>query len=116
SPAVVLMGVTSAVLVAIHTGVLVFLFPLFLVKRAGVGPDAVGLLVSLGVLGRLGALWFGGTVSDRWGRMRVLIPGLLVYAVVLGGMSWLTNPVMIGVASFAIGAAAGCVASIPTAL
>ncbi len=116
TPAVVLMGVTSAVLVAVQTGVLVFLFPLFLVKRAGVGPEAVGFLVSLVVLGRLIALWLGGSVSDRWGRMRVLIPGLLAYAVVLGGMSWLTHPVTIGIASFAIGLAAGFVASIPTAL
>src|SRR5918996_4006770 len=116
TPPVALMGVTSAVLVAIQTGVLVFLFPLFLVERAGVGPEAVGFLVSLGVLGRLLALWFGGTLSDRWGRLRVLVPGLLLFAVVLGGMPGLTQPTLIGAASFAIGAAAGFVAGIPTAL
>lgn len=115
-PGVALMGVTSAVLIAIQTGVLVFLFPLYLVKRAGVGPEVVGFLVSLSVLGRLIALWFGGTVSDRWGRMRVLIPGLVIYAVFLGSTSWLTDPVALGAVSFAIGAAAGFVAAIPTAL
>ena len=49
--------------------------PLLLVE---VGPEAVGFFISLGVLGRLLALWFGGSGSERWGRMGVLIPGLLV--------------------------------------
>ena len=115
-PGVAVMGITSAVLVAIQTGVLVFLFPLLLVQRAGVSPEAVGYLVSLTVLGRLIALWFGGTVSDRWDRVRVLIPGLLVYAVILGALSWLAHPVAIGIVSLMMGAAAGFVAAIPTAL
>src|SRR5205807_8654224 len=59
TPGVLLMGVTNALLIAIQTGVLVFLFPLYLVKRGGVGPEAVGVLVSLNVLGRLMALWLG---------------------------------------------------------
>jgi MFS family permease len=113
---VVLMGVTSAMLMAIQTGALVFLFPLYLFTRAGVGPETVGLLVSLSVVGRLVALWMGGSVSDRWGRMRVLAPGLLVYAVLLGSLSLLTDPALLGVMSFAIGAAAGFVAPVPTAL
>lgn len=116
TPCVLLMGMTNALLIAIQTGVLVFLFPLYLVKRGGMGPEAVGALVSLSVLGRLMALWLGGGVSDRWGRMRVLIPGLLVYAGLLGSLPLLTHPGVLGVCSFAIGAAAGFVAAIPTAL
>ncbi len=116
TPGVVLMGVTSAVLMAIQTGAFVFLFPLYLFTRAGVDPATVGVLVSLGVVGRLVALWLGGSVSDRWGRMRILAPGLLVYAVLLGSISLLTYPTLLGVLSFAVGAAAGFVAAIPTAL
>jgi MFS family permease len=116
TPGVLLMGVTSALLTAIQTGVLVFLFPLYLLTRGGLGPEAVGAVVSLSVLGRLVALWVGGTVSDRWGRMRVLVPGLLVYAGLLVGMSQLTQPVVLAVCSFAIGAAAGFVAAVPTTL
>lgn len=114
TPGVLLMGVINATLIAIQTGVLVFLFPLYLVNRGGVGPETVGVLISLSVLGRLLALWLGGNMSDRWGRMPVLIPGLLSYAALLGTLTFLTHPVMLGAWSLAIGAAAGFVAAIPT--
>jgi MFS family permease len=110
------MGATNALLIGIQTGVIVFLFPLYLVTRGAMGPEAVGFLVGLNVLGRLAALWLGGGFSDRLGRMRVLIPGLLIYAAFLGSMAWLTHPVVLGVWSFSIGAAAGLVAAVPTAL
>lgn len=116
APGVVLMGVTSALLTAIQTGILVFLFPLYVLARGGVGPAAVGTVVSLGVLGRLAALWLGGTLSDRRGRTSVLIAGLLAYALLLAGTSWLTQPVVLAVCSFAIGAVGGFVASTPAAL
>ena len=89
---VLLMGTINALLTAIQTGVLVFLFPLYLAKRGGLGAEGTGVLVSLSVLGRLAALWFGGDVS------------------VVG------SPLVLGVLSFALGAAAGFVAAIPTAL
>lgn len=116
TPGVLVMGVTSAVLTAIQTGVLVFLFPLYLVDRAGLGPEIAGLFISLSVLGRLLALWLGGGLSDRWGRMRVLIPGLLGYAALLGSVAFLVNPVVLGLWSLALGTAAGIVAAIPTAV
>lgn len=116
TPGVLLMGLTNALLTALQTGVLVFLFPLYLVTRGGVGAEAVGLIVSLGVLGRLMAVSVGGSLSDRWGRMRMLIPGLLIYAVSLASMSRVTHPAILGACSLAVGAAAGFVAAIPTAL
>jgi predicted MFS family arabinose efflux permease len=115
-PGVVLMGVTSALLTAIQVGVLVFLFPLYLFTHARLEPKAVGTVVSLSVLGRLMALWLGGIVSDRWGRLRVLIPGLLLYAGLLVGTSQFTQPILLGICSLAIGATAGFVATSPTAL
>ena len=41
-------------------------------------------------------------LSDRWGRMRVLFAGLLGYAAVLGGLPFVTHPVLIGVWSLAV--------------
>jgi DHA1 family multidrug resistance protein-like MFS transporter len=116
TPGVVLMSLTNAALIAIQTGLVVFLYPLYLVERGGVSPETVGYLVSLSVLGRLLALWFGGGASDRWGRMRVLIPGLLAYGVLLGSLPLVTHPVWVGLWSLAVGGAAGFVAGLPTAL
>jgi len=116
TPGVFVMSVTNAVLTAIQTGVLVFLFPLYLVERGGFRPQAVGVLTSMSILGRLGALWLGGTLSDRWGRSRVLMTGLLLYAALLGSVPLLTGSVALGLWSLALGAAAGFVAPLPTAV
>jgi len=116
TPGVLVMSLTNAVLTAVQTGVLVFLFPLYLANRGGMGPEAVGMVTSLSVFGRLLALWLGGSVSDRRGRMRVLIPGLLAYAALLGSLPFLTHPVGLGLWSLALGGAAGFVAALPTAL
>ena len=116
TPGVLSMSWTSAVLTAIQTGVLVFLFPLYLVQRGGLRPEAVGVLASLGIVGRLVALWLGGTLSDRWGRLQVLGGGLLLYAALLGAVPMSTTPVALGFVSLALGAAAGFVAPLPTAL
>jgi MFS family permease len=116
TPGVLLMGLTNAVLIAIQTGVLVFLFPLYLANRGGLSPETVGMIVSLGVVGRLLALWIGGRVSDRWGRLRVMIPGMLAYAALLGSATFVTHPGALGFWSFAIGGIGGFVATIPTAL
>ena len=106
-PGVLLMSVSNAVLIGIQTGVLVFLFPLYLVEQGGLRPEMVGLLVSLSVLGRLLGLWLAGNASDRWGRERVLVPGLLVYAALLGSLPLVTHLVALGLWSLAIGVAAG---------
>jgi MFS family permease len=116
APGVLVMGLTNATLIAIQTGVLVFLVPLYLVNRGGLGPEAVGLLASLTILGRLVALWFAGSASSPSGRLGALTAGLAVYAVVLGVGPLLVHPVALAVWSFAIGVAAGFVAALPTTL
>jgi MFS family permease len=116
TPGVVLMAITNAALIGIQTGIMVFLFPLYLVNYRDVGPGMVGVFVSLTVLGRLGALWLGGSASDRWGRMRILTSGLLAYAVVLATLTYFKHPLALGGWSAAAGAAAGFVMPLPTAL
>jgi predicted MFS family arabinose efflux permease len=48
--------------------------------------------------------------------MRVLIPGLLVYGVLLGSLPLVTHPLWLSLWGLAIGAGAGFVAGLPTAL
>jgi MFS family permease len=115
-PALVAMSVTNGVLIAVHTGAVVFLVPLYLLNRAHVGPAAVGLLVGTSVAGRLLALWLAGGVASLPERRRALPHGLLAYAVLLGSLPWLAHPVALGVWSLALGAAAGFVAPLPTAI
>lgn len=115
-PDVLLVSVASGVLIAIQTGVLVFLYPLYLFQRGHLRPETVGYFVGLTVLGRLLALWFGGSLSDRWGRMAVMIPGLLAYAALLASLTLIADPFVLGLWSLLIGAAGGVVAGIPTAV
>ena len=113
-PVVLLMCVTNAVLIAIQTGVIVFLFPLYVVDRAGVPPSRLGWIVSFNVLGRLVALWLGGNLSDRYGRMTILTPGLLGYGAVLATLAVMTHPGLLALWSFVLGASGGLVAGLPT--
>jgi MFS family permease len=113
---VVRMGVTSAVLTAVQTGIVVFLFPLYLLHRGRLTPPTVGLLVSLGVLGRFVALWLAGSIADLGQRVRALALGLGAYAALLGGLAFIGHPLALGLWSLALGAAAGFVAPLPTAI
>ncbi len=115
-PGVLLMSVVSAVLIGIQTGALVFLYPLYLAQVAHLRPETVGLVVSLGVFGRLPGLWLGGVASDRWGRMRVLVPGLIGYGLVLASLPLVRDPVLLGLWSVMLGVAAGVVAGLPIAV
>jgi MFS family permease len=50
-PGVMLMSITNAALVTVQTGVIVFLFPLYLLERGRITPEVVGYLVGVSVLG-----------------------------------------------------------------
>lgn len=78
-PAVLPMSLTNAALTAIHTGVVVFLFPLYVVERAGLRPSALGWVVSLG--DRVAAPLRGITIG--WLRT-VTDGGFLVGPLVMG--------------------------------
>ena len=116
TPGVLLASLTNAALTAVQTGVLVFLFPLYLAEQGGLLPETVGYLVGLGVLGRLGALWLAGRMSDRRDRLRMPGLGLLGYGVLLGSLAFVTDPLLLGLWSFMIGGGAGFVAGLPTAI
>ena len=111
-PGVLLMSLTSGALIAIQTGILVFLYPLFLAKQGHLRPESIGYLISLSVLGRLLALRLGGGLSDRWGRAVVIIPGLLAYGALLGSLTCITHPVLLGAWSLMIGGASSSLGAI----
>jgi MFS transporter, ACDE family, multidrug resistance protein len=115
-PGFLLMCCTSAALTGIQTGVLVFLFPVYLVEQGAVSPQTVGYLIALSVLGRLLALWFAGRVSDRRVRMSMLALGLAGFGVVLGTFVVVRGPALFGIWSVLLGAAAGFVAGLPTTI
>ncbi len=89
-----MMSAVSGILMAIQTGALVFLVPLFLADRARLAPARVGMLVGLTAAGRLPALWIGGVLSDRWRRVRVLAPAaaLAVWSLASGGVTGIVAP------------------------
>src|SRR5258708_510388 len=83
-PGFVLMCCTNAAVMAIQTGVIVFLYPLYLVERGALSPQAVGHLIALSVLGRLLALWLAGRLSDRRSRISMLALGLPGFGIAPG--------------------------------
>lgn len=115
-PGVMLMSITNAALVAVQTGVIVFLFPLYLLEWGHLAPEAVGYLVGVSVMGRLLALWLVSRLPDRWNRLPVLGLGLLAYAVVLASLPLVTHPLLLTIWSLLLGAGAGFVAGLPTAI
>ena len=116
TPGVLLASLASAATTAIQTGVIVFLLPLFLTEAGHLRPQTVGYVVGLSVLGRLAALWLGGRASDRRDRLWLLAVGLLGYGAVLASLTLITDPILLGLWSFALGAAGGFVAGLPTAI
>jgi MFS family permease len=115
-PGVMLMSITNAALVAVQTGVIVFLFPLYLLEWGHLAPEAVGYLVGMSVIGRLLALWLVSRLPARWNRLQVLGLGLLGYAVVLASLPLVTHPLLLTIWSLQLGAGAGFVAGLPTAI
>jgi MFS transporter, DHA1 family, multidrug resistance protein len=115
-PGVMLMSIINAALVAVQTGVIVFLFPLYLLERGNLPPEVVGYLVGVSVVGRLIALWLVSHLPDRWNRLPVLGLGLLAYAVVLASLPLVTHAALLTMWSLLLGAGAGFVAGLPTAI
>lgn len=116
APGVMLASGVNAVVMGVQTGVLVFLFPLYLAERGHFTPGAVGALIALSVLGRVLALWLGGGVSDRHDRLAVLALGLVAFGSILATLPLLHDPWLLAVWSLLIGACGGFVAGLPTAI
>jgi MFS transporter, DHA1 family, multidrug resistance protein len=115
-PGFVLMCCTNGAVMGIQTGVVVFLFPLYLVARGAMSPQTVGHLIALSVVGRLFALWLSGHMSDRRSRISMLALGLAAFGIVLGTLVLASGMVFFGLWSLLLGATAGFVAGLPTTI
>lgn len=116
APGIVAVSAASAALAAIQTGVLVFLLPLYLAEQGRMRVDAVGSVIALSIAARLPAVWIGGRLSDRRERTTILAAGLFGFAVVLGLLPFIRQPVPLALCAVAVGAAGGFVAGLPAAI
>jgi MFS family permease len=110
------MCCSNATLAGIQTGVMVFLFPLYLAERAAMSPEKVGYLVAVGVVGRLTALWLAGRIRHQRARISMLALGLVSFGLLLGTFVIVKGSVLFTVWSLLMGGTGGFVAGLPTTI
>ena len=79
------------------------LLALYLTGERGLSVEQAGLVVSLYGAGALLSGPVGGLLSDRAGRRRTLISGLVLGALAMLHLSFARTPLHIGVAAFLLG-------------
>ncbi len=114
-PGLLLICLVNMVLFMADVGVLALLLPLSLGAR-GFPPQVIGLVIALVAAAQIAALAVGSRLADRWGKIVVLTPGLLLYA---GGLLVLlvapaASPPWL--AAVTIGAGSGAARAAPAAL
>lgn len=114
-PGLVRVSLVNMVLLMADVGILAVLLPLFLGTR-GLSPQGIGLFVALVAAVQIAALFVGSRLADRWGRIAVLAPALLVYAGGLLALSAGAAPWQFVLATLTIGAGSGAARSVPVAL
>jgi ACDE family multidrug resistance protein len=115
-PGFILMCCNNAAIAGIQTGVMVFLFPLYLAERAALSAQIVGYLIAVGVAGRLMALWFAGSIRHQHARISMLAIGLAAFGLLLSTIVTLKSSILFIVWSLLLGAAGGFVAGLPTTI
>lgn len=73
-------GVIMMALFFFHAGMLSMLFPLFSAQKIGLGPAAIGALLTLGTIWRFGAALVGGRLAAWLGTRQVVIASLALMA------------------------------------
>ncbi|MGQ0548256.1 MAG: MFS transporter [Armatimonadota bacterium] len=114
-PDLIRISVVNMVLFMADVGILAVLLPLFLGAR-GLSPQGIGLFVALVAAAQIAALFVGSRLADRWGRIAVLAPALLVYAGGLLALSAGAGPWQFVLATLTIGAGSGAARAVPGAL
>jgi MFS family permease len=93
----------------LHIGFILFLLPLFLELRLGLGPSWRGTILGIHALPFILLQYPVGRLSDRVGRLPLLIPGTVSYGILLslGGYIGARGPVAIALSFFALGIFSG---------
>jgi MFS family permease len=92
------------------------LVPLFGKEALGMSTVGVGGVFAIAVGAEFIVLYPAGSISDRFGRKRILVPSLAALAVMMTAVGWATTPVMLGVLMGVLGLTSGSAASGPAAM
>jgi len=92
------------------------LVPLFGREGLGMSTVAIGGVFAIAVAAEFIVLYPAGSISDRLGRKRVLLPALAGLAVLMAAVGWAANPVALGVLMGLVGLTSGSTASSPAAM
>jgi MFS family permease len=92
------------------------MLPLFAREGLGMSTVAVGAVFAIAVFAEMGAVYPAGLAADRFGRKRVLIPGLLALAITMTVVGWATTPVMLGILTLFLGLSSGSVVPLPASM
>jgi MFS family permease len=96
-----------------------FVYPflaLYLATERGLGPDAIGLVISLGGAGGLAGGLAGGVLADHYGRKQVMVVGMVGVAALTVPLGLAHSLWSIGALSAGVGFAGGAVRPAATAL
>ncbi len=95
----------------LHMGFILFLLPLFLNDVLGSSPGGRGVVFGIYSLFFLLTYYPVGRLSDRWGRFQFIIPGSILFGIVLivvgiaGGTHFAVTAVLFGILGIAAGLA-----------
>jgi len=92
------------------------MLPLFAREGLGMSTLAVGAVFAIAVFAEMAAVYPAGLAADRFGRKRVLIPGLLALAAMMAVVGWATTPVMLAILTLFLGLSSGSVVPLPASM
>jgi MFS family permease len=92
------------------------MLPLFAREDLGMSTVAVGAVFAIAVFAEMAAVYPAGLAADRFGRKRVLIPGLLALAIMMTVVGWATTPLALAILTLGLGLSSGSVVPLPASM
>jgi MFS family permease len=92
------------------------MLPLFAREDLGMSTVAVGAVFAIAVFAEMAAVYPAGLAADRFGRKRVLIPGLLALTIMMTAVGWATTPLALAILTLGLGLSSGSVVPLPASM